>query len=50
LSAAELRPARSFSRGAVLLQAANPHNTSNGMTPGHHLPLHLKSPRIRHPV
>jgi hypothetical protein len=30
----------------VLFQAAMAQNSTRGTTPGHHLPLHLTSPRI----
>ena len=33
--------------GTVLVQAAKPQRMTSGITPCHHLPLHLKSPCIR---
>src|SRR4029077_6226877 len=48
-SAAVLWAARSDSSGAVSVQAAMAQRTTRGITPGHHLLLHLKGPRIRHP-
>src|SRR6202022_3580173 len=39
----------SASNGAVLVQAAKAQRRTKGITPGHHLLLHLKSPRIRYP-
>jgi len=50
LSADVERAARSDSRGAVLVQAANAQRTTSGIVPGHHLLLHLKSPCIRRPA
>src|SRR5204862_29738 len=50
LSAAVERCARSASSGSVLVQAAIAQKMTKGMTPGHHLPLHLKSPCIRVPA
>src|SRR6202035_1166089 len=50
LSTALLRVAKSDSSGAVLVHAARTHKTNSGMTPGHHLLLHLKSPCIRCPA
>src|SRR5713226_643270 len=50
LSADVVWAARSDSRGAVLVQAAIAQSTSSGITPGHHLLLHLKSPCIRCPA
>src|SRR6202158_2911311 len=50
LSADVERAARSDSSGAVLVQAAIAQKTTNGITPGHHLLLHLKSPCIRCPA
>src|SRR5207249_4684549 len=49
LSADVERAARSVSRGEVLVQAAIAQKTTNGITPGHHLLLHLKNPCIRCP-
>src|SRR5258708_35909320 len=49
LSAAVERCARSASSGSVLVQAAIAQKMTNGITPGHHLLLHLKSPCIRVP-
>src|SRR6202165_2576283 len=50
LSADVERAARSGSRRAVVGPAAIAHKTTNGITPGHHLLLHLKSPCIRYPA
>ena len=50
LSADVERAARSVSRGGVLVQAAIAQRTTNGITPGHHLLLHLKNPCIRCPA
>ena len=50
LSADVERAARSVSRGEVLVQAAIAQKTTNGITPGHHLLLHLKNPCIRCPA
>src|ERR1700688_3790282 len=50
LSADVERAARSDSSGAVLVQAAIAQRTTSGITPGHHLLLHLKSPCIRGPA
>src|SRR4051812_17091323 len=50
LSEAVARAAKSASRGAVLVQAANAQRMTRGIAPGHHLLLHLKSPCIRHPA
>src|SRR6266702_573913 len=50
LSAAFERAARSASTGAVEDQAAITQKMTSGMTPGHHLLLHLKSPCIRGPA
>ena len=44
------RAARSASSGGVLVQAAKAQKMTNGITPGHHLLLHLKSPCIRVPA
>src|SRR5579871_1140791 len=48
--AAPLRAARSASIGTVLNQAARTQKTASGITPGHHLLLHLNNPCMRHPV
>src|SRR5713226_5553769 len=50
LSADVERAARSVSRGEVLVHAAIAQKTTNGITPGHHLLLHLKNPCIRCPA
>src|SRR6266567_3258482 len=50
LSADVERAARSVSRGEVLVQAAIAQKATNGITPGHHLLLHLKNPCIRCPA
>ena len=50
LRAAVERCARSASSGSVLVQAAIAQKMTKGMMPGHHLPLHLKSPCIRVPA
>src|SRR5207248_2017775 len=50
LRAAVERAARSASSGTVLVQAAIAQKTTSGITPGHHLLLHLKSPCIRCPA
>ena len=44
------RVVRSVSSGIVVVQAAATQSMARGMRPGHQLPLHLNSPRIRHPV
>src|SRR5882757_9122531 len=48
-NAAVERCARSVSSGSVLVHAAIAQKMTNGITPGHHLLLHLKSPCIRSP-
>ena len=50
LRAAVERCTRSASSGSVLVQAAIAQKMTKGMMPGHHLPLHLKSPCIRVPA
>src|SRR5262245_25142351 len=50
LTAAFDRAAISPSSGSVLVQAAKAQKTTSKIAPGHHLLLHLKSPRIRVPV
>src|SRR5665213_146883 len=49
-NAALARAPRSDSRGVVLVQAAIIQKTTRIIVPGHHLLLHLKSPRIRCPA
>src|ERR1700733_7257517 len=50
LSAVVERPASSVSSGEVLFQTAKAQRTASGIVPGHHLLLHLTSPRIRYPT
>src|ERR1700733_14245767 len=49
-SAAVLCAARPPPIGRVFVQAAIAQKTTSGITPGHHLLLHLKSPCIRRPA